>query len=76
MRGEKCEHIGDPSTNSPIEAMEHRIEIIKEFQKAIPPKKTELSEKFLRRWDEIYNLFDSLLIEAQEELTNYKENQE
>ena len=48
MRSEKCHHIGDSQTDDSKEAMEKRIETIKRFQEAMPPKKAEFSESCMR----------------------------
>ncbi len=72
MRSGNCHHIGDSQTDSPREAMEKRIEIIKRFQEEMPPKKAEFSEDTIRRWFELLDGFDEKLREVQNELLEMK----
>ncbi len=65
MRNENYHHI---ETDDLREAMEKRIETIKQFQEAMPPKKAEFSDETIKKWDELLKSFDDKLEEAQKEL--------
>ena len=44
--------------------MEKRIKIIKQFQKAMPPKKVVIDEKILTKWKVLLKDFDNKLKEV------------
>lgn len=72
MRSDNCHHIGDAETTDPKVAMEKRIKTIKQFQKAMPPKKVVIDEKILTKWKVILNDFDNKLKEANAVLLEIK----
>ena len=72
MRSDRCHHIGDAFTDDPVLAMENRIENIKRFQAAMPPRKVDIAEDVLERWTSILTEFDKMLSNAQETLLEIK----
>lgn len=73
MRSDMCHHVGDLETTDPHLAMEKRIAIITEFQKAMAPKKVDIDEAILYKWKGMLYDFDEKLKEAQEVLLEIKE---
>ncbi len=72
MRSDSCHHIGDLKTPHPQEAMEKRIEIIKQFQEAMPAQKVDIDDITLSKWKTILSDFDEKLREAQTLLLEIK----
>ena len=72
MRSDNCHHVGDLISSDPVEAMERRIEIIKQFQKEMPPKKVNIDSAILIQWKALLNDFDKKLKEAQDLLLEIK----
>ncbi len=72
MRSVKCHHENDDQSLNVKEAMEKRIRTIKEFQKAMPPKKVIIDEDIMKEWIAILNKFDNALKDAQGELVEIR----
>lgn len=66
MRINNCHHVGDSEISDPKRAMEKRIEIIKQFQQAMPPKKVDIDDSILEKWNDLLHDFDEKLKKAQE----------
>ena len=72
MRSSSCQHVGDLLTGSVEDAMERRIQNIKMFQAAMPPKKVGINDELLDKWNELLHSFDEMLKRAQETLMEIK----
>jgi hypothetical protein len=72
MRSDRCHHIGDSFTDDPVHAMENRIENIKRFQAAMPPRKVDINSEILDKWTSMLTEFDTMLAKAQETLIEIK----
>lgn len=73
MRSNNCHHVGDAQTADPQEAMEKRIENIRQFQTAMQPKKVVIDEETLNKWTEMLSDFDKMLKNVQDSLLEIKE---
>jgi hypothetical protein len=72
MRSDNCHHVGIADTPDPRDAMEKRIETIKQFQMAMPPKKVDIDSVTLAKWNTLLHEFDKKLKEAQDLLLEIK----
>lgn len=68
MKSDKCKHVGNSKFPDSKKAMDARIEAIKKFQADMPPKKVELNNNMLKKWDNIMKDFQVQLGKAMAEL--------
>ena len=73
MKSPKCKHLIADGCTTIQQSIESRIQNIKDFEKELPAKKIDFSQKVLEMWDDILNKMDSMLKESEEDLLKIKE---
>lgn len=72
MRSSLCKHVGNESFDNLDAAIEHRINVLREFEKSMGIKKIEMSEDAIKTWNTILQKFDRALADAQDDLLELK----
>ena len=72
MRSDKCKHVGNTQTADIQKAMEERINVIKNFQKEMPPQKVDISDEIIKKWTALLSDFDQMLSNARLTLLDIK----
>lgn len=72
MRSEKCEHIVTDGKDLQT-SIEKRINNIKAFQRALPPRTFKVTHELLKEWDDILKSLDESLKSAKKRVLHIKE---
>lgn len=73
MRSNRCKHIRSVKNSDPVLAMEERIQIIKDFQNAIPAQKVTIDHAIMAEWDKLVVDFETILKKVEQSVNALSE---